>query len=78
MRRIKGNVKELWRRVEKESSLLLILLGFNLLLLFFVYAIWPPPSISSDELNCILSLWFTVGFYFVFVGGFIRSLKHNL
>ena len=39
MRRIKGNVKELWRRVEKESSLLLILLGFYLLLQFFVYAI---------------------------------------
>ncbi len=77
MRRIKGNVKELWRGVEKESSLLLILLGFYLLLQFFVYAIWPPPSVSSDELNCILSLLSTVGLYFVFVGGFIRSLKHN-
>lgn len=63
--------------VGQDFSLLLILLGFYLLLQSFLYAIWPSPSVSSDELNRIVSLLSTVGFYFIFVGGFIRSLKHN-
>jgi len=77
MRRIKGKVKELRRMVEQEFSLLLILLGFYLLLQSFLYAIRPSPSVSSDELNRIVSLSFTVGYYFIFVGSFIRLLKHN-
>lgn len=63
--------------VGQDFSLLLILLGFYLLLQSFLYAIWPSPSVSSDELNRIVSLLLTVGFYFIFVGSFIRSLKHN-
>jgi len=77
MRRIIGKVKELRRMVGQDFSLLLILLGFYLLLQSFLYAIWPSPSVSSDELNRIVSLLLTVGFYFIFVGSFIRSLKHN-
>ncbi len=77
MRRIIGKVKELRRMVGQDFSLLLILLGFYFLLQSFLYAIWPSPSVSSDELNRIVSLLLTVGSYLIFVGSFIRSLKHN-
>jgi len=77
MRRIKGKVKELRRMVGQDFSLLLILLGFYLVLQSFLYAIRLSPSVSSDELSRIVSLLFTVGSYFIFVGSLIRSLKHN-
>ncbi len=79
MRRIKGKVKELRRMVEQDFSLRLILLGFCLLLQSFLYAIlyeiWLPPSVSSDDR--LVSLFLAVGFYFVFVGSFIRLLRRN-
>jgi energy-converting hydrogenase Eha subunit E len=79
IRRIKGKVKELRRMVEQDFSLRLIFLGFCLLLQSFLYAIlyeiWLPPSVSSDDR--LVSLFLAVGFYFVFVGSFIRLLRRN-